>query len=122
MGSRGLQEPGATLRFIPLLCTAWSVLRFTLEWAGEQPHARVHWEVYGPEDLVSPAVFPEYGSERVLRLAPDARVNLEHPIPDAVRPPPDGDQPAGRRSTTIRAALADVFGRPAVTHQTVEWE
>ena len=94
----------------------------TGDWAGEQPHARVSWEVYGPDDLVSPAVFPEYGSERTLRLDPGARVTLGHPIHDAVRPPQDQDQPLARGSYTIRAALADVFGRPAIIYQTIEVE
>jgi hypothetical protein len=94
----------------------------TGDWAGEQPHARVSWEVYGPDDLVSPAVFPEFGSERSLRVDPEASVTLSHPIPQAVRPKmADSDAPRPGRYV-IRAAMADLFGRPAITYQTVEVE
>lgn len=94
----------------------------TGDWAGEQPHARVSWEVYGPDDLVSPAVFPEFGSERSLSVDPSASVTLAHPIPQAVRPQTADDQTPKSGRYLIRAAMADVFGRPAITYQSVEVE
>lgn len=94
----------------------------TGDWAGERPHARVTWEIYGPDGLVSPAIFPEEGAVRSLRLDPEARAHLPHPIPEEFRSRSrPGPEPAAG-SYTLRAALADVFGRPAIAYQTVEVE
>jgi hypothetical protein len=96
----------------------------TGDWENEQESARVSWELYGPDDRVRPAVFPEHGAVWSLELDPDSTVRLEHPVPSAVLPTAGAGQDrlprAGRY--TLRAALCDVFGRPAITYQTFEVE
>lgn len=90
----------------------------TGEWAGERPEPLISWEIYGPDNKVRPSIFPEYGAERTLQLDDSVEYTLEHPIPEHLRE-------RGRRavsvegSYTIRAATADVFGRPAVAYKTI---
>jgi len=90
----------------------------TGEWAGERQEPQVSWEVYGPDDRVRPSVFPEYGSIYTLRLNQSVSFTLEHPIPEHLRERGNDDSPVAG-SYTIRAALADVFGRPAVAYRTI---
>jgi len=96
----------------------------TGDWDNEREAARVSWELYGPDDRVRPAVFPEYGAIWSLDLDPEATGRLEHPVP-AAGITPAGDRrgrspPAGRY--LLRAALCDVFGRPAIASETFEVE
>ncbi len=67
------------------------------EWAGETGEPWVQWEVYGPDGMVRPATFPEFGLERTLDVDPG-------------------------ETWTVRAAVADVFGRAAVAYRTVTSE
>lgn len=66
----------------------------TGEWAGERPEPLISWEVYGPDGRVRPEAFPEFGAERTI------------------------DVDLGE-TWVVRAATADVFGRPAVAYRTV---
>ncbi len=90
----------------------------TGEWAGERSEPLISWEVYGPDNRVRPAIFPEYGSLYSLQLEQSASFTLEHPIPEHLRERERLGAPAPE-SYTIRAALADVFGRPAIAYQTI---
>jgi len=90
----------------------------TGEWAGERPEPLISWEVYGPDNRVSPSIFPEYGSERTLDLDDASAFTLRHPVPEHLRDRDEPDTP-DEGSYTVRAATADVFGRPAVACVTV---
>jgi len=90
----------------------------TGDWAGERSEPLVSWEVYGPDNRVRPSTFPEYGSHYSLKLDAAVTFTLEHPIPADLRERNNSDAPLAG-SYTIRAALADVFGRPAIAYQTI---
>jgi len=90
----------------------------TGEWAGERSEPLVSWEVYGPDNRVRPSIFPEYGSHYALKLDQSVPFTLQHPIPEHLRERNKEDSPVAG-SYTIRAALADVFGRPAIAYQTI---
>ena len=90
----------------------------TGDWAAELPHARVGWEIYHPDGTVSPAIFPEYGSVRTLSIANPGNREVLHPVPQRLLQQDVPDElPDG--SYLVRAALADVFGRPAVAYRLV---
>lgn len=90
----------------------------TGDWAGERSEPSVSWEVYGPDNRVSPSIFPEYGAHYSLKLDQAVPFTLQHPIPEHLRDRNKEDLPVAG-SYTIRAALADVFGRPAIAYQTI---
>jgi hypothetical protein len=88
------------------------------EWAGERAEPLIYWEIYNPDGTVTPSLFPEYGTERMLRVEDNVSYTMRHPIPDelmerSMRP----TQSAG--SYTVRVAVADIFGRPAVAYKTL---
>lgn len=90
----------------------------TGDWASESPHARVSWEIYHPDGNVSPAIFPEYGSSRTLKVPNPQGGLIQHPVPERVlRGNSPEKLPEG--AYLVRAALADVFGRPAVAYRLV---
>ncbi len=90
----------------------------TGEWAGERPEPLISWEIYGPNNKVIPSIFPEYGPERTLQLDDSVRYTFEHPIPEHLRERGRKQVPV-EGTYTIRAATADVFGRPAVAYKTI---
>ena len=90
----------------------------TGEWAAERPEPLISWEVYGPDNRVTPSIFPEYGYERTLRVDDDIDYTMQHPIPEHLREQGGREAPI-EGSYTVRAATADVFGRPAVAYKTI---
>lgn len=95
----------------------------TGDWAGERPDALVSWEIYSPDNRVRPTVFPEYGAVLTLRLergsqmTPDSPAN-PGPVPSQVVEWVPSDRLVSGKYL-VRAAMADVFGRPAVAYRTL---
>lgn len=90
----------------------------TGDWAAEAPHARVSWEIYHPDGTVSPAIFPEYGSVRTLKVTNPIAGEIQHPVPQRLLQGETPDKlPDG--AYLVRAALADIFGRPAVAYRLI---
>ena len=90
----------------------------TGEWSGERPEPLISWEVYGPDNRVAPSIFPEYGQERTLDLDDNVRHTMRHPVPEHIREQGNNDATT-EGAYTVRAATADIFGRPAVAYRTV---
>ncbi len=90
----------------------------TGEWAEERVEPRISWEVYHPDGTVSPAIFPEYGQEKTLHVADNKTYTLQHPVPEHLRRQSLKEIPV-EGSYTVRAAVADIFGRPAVAYKTI---
>ena len=94
----------------------------TGEWAGERPEALVSWEIYGPDNRVRPSVFPEYGAVYTLQLERDLVYNSDPlgandaDVAESIQHGKTDRWTAG--TYMIRAAMTDVFGRPAVAYRT----